>query len=63
MLCKLSRIPEVQKVLGVAAQIGNVFDLQLLAGLCELSVKDTLTLLEVPIKENFIIGQSSRYAS
>lgn len=56
MVTKLRKTPEVQKVLGIAAQIGNQFELQLLAEICNLSIKDTLALLAVPIQENFVVG-------
>lgn len=56
MVTKLRRTPEIQTVLGIAAQIGSQFELQLLADLCEISPTETLSLLNVPIQENFIVA-------
>lgn len=56
MVTKLRRTPEVQKVLGIAAQIGSQFELQLLSDLCDLSMTETISLLHVPIQENFIVA-------
>eukprot|EP00026_Physarum_polycephalum_P000093 Phypoly_transcript_00093.p1 GENE.Phypoly_transcript_00093~~Phypoly_transcript_00093.p1 ORF type:complete len:2228 (+),score=422.82 Phypoly_transcript_00093:105-6788(+) len=56
MVTKLRRTPEVQTVLGIAAQIGNQFELKLLTALCDLTPAQTLALLRIPIQENFIVA-------
>lgn len=62
VLTKLKKMPEeVQKVLGIAAQIGNQFERQLLGQICQLPDIRMMHILCLAMQENFIISMDREF--